>query len=206
MLEWYRAQEDYGALMEDCQSLVASVSRELGCDALPSRSGGKIRLEGPWERITVREAFHRFASTDAEEALRLDRFDEILTGEVEPRLGLSRPVFLCDYPVELAALARAKAGDPRTAERFELYLDGVELANGFSELTDPAEQRRRFEEALQERYREGLAPYPLPDKFLAALAGMPPSAGIALGLDRLAMVLAGASRLDDVVAFPPEWL
>lgn len=206
LLEWYRAQADYRTLMEDCQALLALVARELGFPGVLPRQGGWIDLSPPWERITVREAFGRYATLSADEALGTDRFDELLTGEVEPHLGILRPVFLCDYPVELAALARAKEGDPGTAERFELYLDGIEMANGFSELIDVQEQRRRFVEALGERSRQGSAPYPMPEKFLAALAGMPPSAGIALGLDRLAMLLAGKSRIDDAVAFTPESL
>jgi elongation factor P--(R)-beta-lysine ligase len=206
MLEWYRAGTDYRMLMEDCEALISCVAGELGVGGAFLRQGGEIRLERPWERITVREAFRRYATMGADEAIRRDRFDDILTDEVEPRLGFSVPVFLYDYPVALASLARAKTGDPETAERFELYLAGIELANAFSELTDASEQRRRFREASEDRRQKGCPPYPMPEKFLSALGQMPPSAGIALGLDRLAMVLAGKSRIDDVVTFTPESL
>src|SRR5437763_1364289 len=142
----------------------------------------------------------------AAEALKTDRFDEILACEVEPRLGMESPVFLYEYPVELGALARVKEGEPGIAERFELYCAGLELANAFSELTDAGEQRRRFEEALRDRRRNGSPLYPMPERFLEALPRMSPSAGIALGIDRLAMLLADKDRIDDVVAFTPEYL
>jgi lysyl-tRNA synthetase class 2 len=141
MLEWYRAETDYRTLMEECEALIPFVARELGFDNTFSWQGHKIDLGTPWERITVREAFSRYAATSADEALKTDRFDEILACEVEPCLGLERPVFLYDYPAELGALARLKPGDPDIAERFELYCAGLELANAFSELTDAGEQR-----------------------------------------------------------------
>jgi lysyl-tRNA synthetase class 2 len=143
ILEWYRGGVDFRALMDDCEALINGISRELGFDGAFPRQGSRIRLEAPWERITVREAFARYATMTVAEALKEDRFDEILTCEVEPHLGKDRPVFLCEYPVELGALARAKEADPRVAERFELYIAGLELANAFSELTDAGEQRRR---------------------------------------------------------------
>jgi lysyl-tRNA synthetase class 2 len=206
MIEWYRGGTDYRALMDDCEALISYVAGELGFSGVVSRQGREIRLEAPWERITVREAFTRYATTTAAEALRMDRFDEILACEVEPRLGTDRPVFLYEYPVELGALARVKEDDPGIAERFELYFAGLELANAFSELTDAREQRRRFEKASRDRSLNGGLPYPMPERFLSALPQMPPSAGIALGVDRLAMLFADKSRIDDVVAFTPESL
>jgi lysyl-tRNA synthetase class 2 len=206
ILEWYRGGVDYRTLMDDCEALIAYVAGELGFGGGVSRQGREIRLEVPWERITVREAFTRYATKTADAALRMDRFDEILACEVEPHLGKDRPVFLYEYPVELGALARVKEGDPGIAERFELYMAGIELANAFSELTDAREQRRRFEEAARDRSRSGGLPYPMPERFLSALPQMPPSAGIALGVDRLAMLFADKSRIDDVVAFTPESL
>jgi elongation factor P--(R)-beta-lysine ligase len=206
ILEWYRGGKDYRMLMEDCEVLISRVAGELGFDGALYRQGREIRLEVPWERITVRDAFQRYASISAAEALKRGRFDEILSGEVEPNLGVSRPAFLYEYPVELGALARAKEDDPETAERFELYLAGIELANAFSELTDATEQRRRFAGASCERRQKGSAPYPMPERFLAVLSQMPPSAGIAFGVDRLAMILADKSKIDDVVAFTPESL
>jgi lysyl-tRNA synthetase class 2 len=206
MLEWYREGTDYRTLMDDCEALITLVARELGIDGIFSRQGREIRLGIPWERITVREAFRRYATMTAAEALRTDRFDEILACEVEPHLGMESPVFLHEYPAELGALARVKEGDPGIAERFELYCAGLELANAFSELTDAEEQRRRFEEASHDRRRKGSPLYPMPERFLAALPQMSPSAGIALGVDRLAMLLADKSRIDEVVAFTPESL
>ena len=206
MLEWYREGTDYRTLMDDCESLITLIARELGFGGIFSRQGREIRLGIPWERITVREAFTRYATTTAAEALRMDRFDEILACEIEPHLGKDRPVFLYEYPVELGALARVKEGDPGIAERFELYFAGLELANAFSELIDAGEQRRRFEEASRERRRKGSPVYPMPERFLQALPRMAPSAGIALGVDRLVMLLTDKSRIDDVVAFTPESL
>jgi elongation factor P--(R)-beta-lysine ligase len=206
MLEWYRAGTDYRTLMDDCEVLITRVARELDIDGIFSRQGRKISLGMPWERIPVREAFRRYATMTVAEALRTDRFDEILAGEVEPHLGMESPVFLYEYPVELGALARVKEGDPGIAERFELYCAGLELANAFSELTDAEEQRRRFEEAFRDRRINGSPLYPMPERFLAALPQMPPSAGIALGVDRLAMLLTDKARIDEVVAFTPESL
>jgi lysyl-tRNA synthetase class 2 len=141
-----------------------------------------------------------------EEALRRNRFDEIMAFAIEPHLSGEHPVFLYEYPAALGALARVKPDDPGLAERFELYIASLELANAFSELTDAAEQRRRFEEAARDRSRNNRPVYPMPERFLAALSRMPPSAGIALGIDRLAMIFADRSEIDAVVAFPPELL
>jgi len=206
LLEWYRAEADYHVLMQDCEDLIRWVASELGFEGGFSWQGRVIALPGSWERLTVEEAFSRYAPLSLAEALRRDRFEEILTGAIEPRLGEVKPVFLYDYPAALGALARVKAEDPGVAERFELYIGGMELANAFSELTDVVEQRRRFEQACDERRQRGCAVYPLPEPFLAALSGMPSAAGIALGLDRLAMLLTGKSRIDEVVAFTPEAL
>ena len=131
---------------------------------------------------------------------------EVMGIDVEPQLGLTRPVFLYDYPVACAALARRKPDNPSLVERFELYIDGLELANAFSELTDPLEQRERFAADEKRRRAAGKRPYPLPDNFLNELSAMPEAAGIALGLDRLVMLLTGAERIDDVVAFTPSEL
>jgi lysyl-tRNA synthetase class 2 len=206
MLEWYRAGTDYRTLMDDCESLIACVAAQLGLGGFISRQGGKIGLTPPWERLTVREAFSRYTGVSVEEALISDRFDEIMACTIEPHLGRERPVFLYEYPATLGALARLKADDREVAERFELYIAGLELANAFSELTDPVEQRRRFEEASRERRLKNCRPYPLPERFLTSLSRMPPSAGIALGMDRLAMILTDQTTIDAVVAFTPESL
>ena len=133
-----------------------------------------------------------------------ERFEQDLTEKVVPGLDKGKPVFLLDFPAYEASLARKKPEDPRAAERVELFAGGLELANGFSELTDPEEQRRRFEETNERRRARGERAYPLPDKFLAFLADLPPSAGIALGIDRLVMLFAGASHIDEVIALAPE--
>jgi len=206
MLEWYRAETDYRTLMDDCEILISRIAKELGLGGVVSWQGGRICLTLPWERITVREAFARYAGVSVEEALMRDRFDEIMVCAIEPHLGMERPVFLYEYPATLGALARVKADDREVAERFELYIAGLELANAFSELTDPVEQRWRFEEASRDRRLKKYLPYPLPERFLASLSCMPPSAGIALGMDRLTMILADQTTIDAVVAFTPESL
>jgi len=206
LLEWYRAGSDYRTLMDDCEALIAGVAADLGLGGAVTWQGRRIDLTPGWERLTVRAAFARYASVTVGEALRRGIFDEIMVSEIEPHLGRKRPVFLYEYPVSLGALARAKAEDPEVAERFELYIAGLELANAFSELIDAADQRRRFEEVSRDRRRGNCLLTPMPERFLAALSRMPPAAGIALGVDRLAMVLADQAGIDAVVAFPPEFL
>jgi lysyl-tRNA synthetase class 2 len=202
MLEWYMAGCDYQTLMEQCEALLTTL--------LPgghlTYQGQTIDLTSPWERLTVTEAFDRYASRSLQQALAEDRFDEIISFEIEPRLGIGKPTFLMEYPAELAALARRHPERPHVAERFELYICGLELANAFSELTDPVEQRQRFiaEEAM--RRKSGKPPYPSPEKFLQELEAMPEAAGIALGVERLVMLLTDAETIDEVVAFTPELL
>jgi elongation factor P--(R)-beta-lysine ligase len=206
MLEWYVAGFDYQDLMNQCEALLLSALQDTEQKRSITWHNQTFHLTPPWERITVAEAFSRYAPVSCEQAMEQDRFDEILTEHVEPRLGIVQPAFLYDYPAKLAALAKIKESDPTVAERFELYIGGMELANGFSELTDTDEQRRRFEEALQARAEKRWARYAMPEKFLEALEKMPEAAGIALGVDRLAMILAGADNIDNVIAFPPESL
>lgn len=202
MLEWYRSGCDYHALMAECEALLRTLA-----------PGGELRWQGetldlspPWERLSVAEAFARYASIPLQQALDSGRFDECLALEVEPHLGCTTPTFLIEYPAELAALARHKPDDPTVAERFELYLCGIELANAFSELTDATEQRRRFAAEEAQRRAAGKPPYPSPEPFLAELPAMPPAAGIALGVDRLVMLLTDKVHIDEVVAFAPETL
>lgn len=199
LLEWYRSGIDYQELMVECKMLLLALVPQ----GKLLRPGREIPLAVPWESLTVAEAFSSHASMSPEQALESGRFEEILTAEVEPNLGKKQPTFLTDYPATLAALARVKPGEPRFAERFELYIDGLELANAFSELTDPVEQRKRFAADEERRRAAGKRPYPLPEKFLNELAAIPAAAGIALGLDRLVMLITGAERIDDVVAFTP---
>ena len=186
MLEWYRANADYRTVMEDAQALVHGL---LTSAISPP----------PFERITVRDAYRRWAGWDPFESFDGDRFDFDMAAKIE--LNLPRgPVFLVDYPKEAASLSRLR-NEPDgsvVAERWELYLDGVELANAFSELTDSSEQRRRFEMAREERRKLGEADYPLDEDFLEALEAMPPSAGAALGVDRLVMLCCGANSISEI--------
>ncbi len=204
LLEWYRAGIDYRQLMEECEDLIRYVASHLGHGHAIVHDGGSIRLDQPWERISVKAAFERYAPCTLEESIARDRFEETLAGHVESHLGRTRPTFLYNYPLSMGALARRNVEDPAVAERFELYMAGLELANAFSELTDEKEQRQRFEEEETLRRTAGKPPYPSPEAFLHALNQMPESAGIALGLDRLAMILANTRQIDDVVAFTPE--
>jgi lysyl-tRNA synthetase class 2 len=204
MLEWYRAREDYRTLAEDCEGLLSAVSRDLFGKTGIEYLGVPIDLAPPWQRLTVKEAFLEHAGWDPLEEEHPERFEQDLSEMVVPALDKGKPVFLLDFPAYEASLARKKPEDPRAAERIELFAGGLELANGFSELTVPEEQRRRFEETNERRTARGERAYPPPYKFLAFLADVPPSAGIALGIDRLVMLFAGASRIDEVVALTPE--
>ncbi len=206
LLEWYRAGTDYLGLMDECEEMVVFVLKELGLSSSPEFQGKALDFERPWPRLTVQEAFERYASTPLQEAVAGGRFDETLVVEIEPHMGFPKPVFLYHYPSSLAALARLSESAPGFAERFELYVAGLELANAFSELTDPAEQRARFETETAKRKQQGKTVYPMPEKFLRALPFMPESAGIALGVDRLVMLLTNQIKIDPVVSFTPEEL
>jgi lysyl-tRNA synthetase class 2 len=207
MLEWYRTGSDYLDLMDECEELLRTVILDCGSRPLFSGLAERFPLELACERLTVAEAFARYAECSVAEALAADRYEEVLVAQVEPNLGVGgRPTFLHDYPAPLAALARLKPEEPAVAERFELYLGNVELANGFSELVDPVEQRQRFARDRAAICAGGRDPGPMPEKFLAVLGRIPAAAGIALGLDRLVMVLTGAASIDEAVAFAPEEL
>jgi len=228
MLEWYRAEESYEILMDDCAALLALAAGTAGAAAFRFR-GLACDPFAPPERVTVAEAFERLAGIDLLRAIPADRppdrrdlasqaaaadirvadddtwsdvFSRIVVEKLEPRLGVGRPTILCEYPVCEAALARPKPGEPRLAERFELYCCGVELANCFGELTDPDEQRRRFEADMAEKERRYGERYPIDEDFLAALAAMPAASGAALGFDRLVMLATGAARIEDVLWAP----
>nr|MBC7244705.1 EF-P lysine aminoacylase GenX [Chloroflexota bacterium] len=206
MLEWYCAGSDYHGLMDECEALIQSVARRMGYGDKLVYQGKEVELSSPWPRLSVEESFSRYAKVSMAQALECDLFDEIMVRDIEPHLGVSQPAFLYDYPATRGALAHLRPDKPSVAERFELYIAGLELANGFSELTDAAEQRARF--LRDETYRRSLGkrPYPIPEKFLAELGEMPPSAGIALGIDRLVMLFVDAASIDEVVAFTPEEL
>ncbi len=206
MLEWYRAHSDYLDLMTECVNLLRHIVTAYGGTSTISYNGLSIDLQGEWQKISVREAFLIHAGITMEQALEEGVFDELMTEKIEPRLGIRTPTFIYDYPAERGALARLRQDDATVAERFELYIAGMELANAFSELTDAEEQRQRFREESSSRVKRGQSPYPLPGPFLEELDRMPPSAGIALGMDRLIMLLTGAHTIDEVVAFTPEEL
>lgn len=206
MLEWYRLHADYTALQADCRELIRSVCTDTGRMEPWTWRGHTLDCTAPWQSFTVREAFLRFAGWEPGADVDQGGFDVDLVEKVEPHLGFPSPCILKDYPAGQASLARLKPGDPSTAERFELYWAGVELANGFSELTDAAEQRARFEAAASLRHAMGLASYRRPEAFLESLEHLPPCTGIALGVDRLILLLSGMDHLDHVVAFPPEFV
>lgn len=204
ILEWYRSGADYKDLQRDCQNLV-----RFACGAAAPESGLGFRsagldFEGRWERISVRQAFLKFAGWDPGSQPDEDRFDLDMSQTVQKHLGFPTPCILEDYPAKFAALARIKPADPFVAERFELFWAGVELANGFSELTDPLEQRMRFQAAIESKKRMEGTLYPMPEAFLESLEHLGPCAGIAFGVDRFVMLLSGADSLDDVVAFGPQ--
>jgi len=204
LLEWYRAEGDYHSLMEECEGLIRFVARTIGLEQKLIFRSHEIDLSEPWERISVKEAFRCYSKTSMAKALERNLFDEIMVQDVEPKLGIEKPTFIYDYPGVRGALARLKQEDQTVAERFELYMGGLELANGFSELVDSEEQRRRFHIENANRQSFGKPIYSIPDKFLAELDNMPPSAGIALGVDRLVMVFLDVETIDEVVAFTPE--
>jgi len=202
MLEWYRSHCDYHQLMDDCEKLLL----HLCPDNILKWRGESIDLTPPWPRMTVAKAFKLFSPISLETALETDEFDTTIALKIEPRLPQDKPLFLTEYPVKYASLARKKPSDPHVAERFELYIGGIEIANAFSELNDPDEQRQRFQLEESQRRAAGKSPYPTPKPFLNELANLPPAAGIALGVDRLIMLLCDKNEIDEVVTFIPEQL
>lgn len=227
MLEWYRADADYTVLWEDCAAMLAIAARISGRERWSFRERDTA-VTGDLERLTLEDAFLTYAGfplldtcregipdrdllrarataagiRTADDDTWSDIFSRVLVERIEPNLGHPRPTILYEYPAPEAALARRVAGRPEVAERFELYASGVELANGFGELTDAGEQRRRLTLEMDEKARIYGERYPLDEDFLAALAKMPPASGCALGFDRLVMLAAGASRIDQVIWTP----
>jgi lysyl-tRNA synthetase class 2 len=206
MLEWYCAGQSYLEMMTDCEKLVRYVAGQINGNDRIHYQTYQIDLQPPWDRLTVEEAFERHASVSIPEALSQNQFDEVMAFDIEPQLGFSKPVFLYDYPTSCGALAKRHPDRPTLAQRFELYIAGLELCNAFSELTDPEEQRRRFHSEQHHRKAAAKTVYPNPEKFLSALSDMPDAAGNALGIDRLIMLFVDTARIDDVVAFTPEEL
>ncbi len=228
MLEWYRTGEEYGAVMDDTIALLRRAAEIAGTASLVHRDRSCDPFAEP-QRLTVADAFRIHAGVEILDTLSPDGgadrdtmatrarragfditdrdnwsdiFSKILAAAVEPRLGLERPTLLIAYPRVEAALARPKPEDGRLAERFELYACGIELANGFGELTDPAEQRGRFTIEMDEKQRIYGKRYPLDEDFLAALAQMPAASGVALGFERLVMLVSGAPCVDDLLWTP----
>jgi lysyl-tRNA synthetase class 2 len=229
MLEWYRTGADYRVLMDDCAILLSHAANAAGCTHMTWQGRSCDPRRAP-ERLTVQEAFLRSCGIDllatapdplapdarllAAEADRIgvrrapdDRWDDlffrIFLERIEPQLGVGRATLLHDYPVSMAALSRPHRADPRVAERVEMYVCGLELSNGFSELADAVEQRRRFEADMDLKQSIYGERYPIDEDFLAALAyGLPDCAGMALGFDRLVMLACGAERIEDVLWAP----
>jgi lysyl-tRNA synthetase class 2 len=227
MLEWYRANAPYDAIMADTVAVIAQAARTTGTGAFTFRGRTADPFAEP-ERLSVAAAFARDAGIDllatikdgtgdrdalaraasgkvrvAEDDTWSDLFSKVLVEHIEPALGQGRLTILHGYPAPEAALARVSAADPRVAERFEIYACGVELANGFGELTDAVEQRRRFVESMDEKARRYGERYPIDEEFIAAVGRMPQASGVALGFDRLVMLASGATRIDQVVWTPP---
>jgi lysyl-tRNA synthetase class 2 len=224
LLEWYRADQSYEQLMDDCAALLAQAAGAVDARQFRFRGRAADPFAEP-ERLTVAEAFERHAGIDLLSTLEADEgdrdalagaarranvavagddtwgdiFSRVMAEKIEPHLGDGRACILYEYPITQAALARAKPDDRRVAERFELYVCGVELANAFAELTDAAEQRRRFDEAMAEKQRLYGERYPIDEDFIAALPHMPTASGIALGFDRLVMLATDAQRIEQVL-------
>lgn len=200
MFEWYQAHADYREVLDFTIGLVRGAAHELNHSGILHFRGKTIDLDAEWEIVSVRDAFRKFANANADKLAEEEGlFELVLTEKVEPALPADRPCVLMDYPVRFGAFARPKGSDPTLVERWEAYVGGVELANTYGELTDPAIQRERFRAFAATRKRNGLAEYPEPVEFLDALdSGMPETSGGAMGFDRLVMLLAGADDLESV--------
>jgi lysyl-tRNA synthetase class 2 len=200
MLEWYRLGADYMGIIQDTEHLVQHVAASLGPGSLISYRNREIDLAPPWPRVTVREAFLHAAGWDPISHPDAERFDADLMDKVIPALPVSRPTVLADYPAAGAAMARLKATDPLVAERAEVFIGGLELANAYSELTDATELEQRFRSEIE----RGRTDTSLPRSFLEASANLPACGGIALGVDRLVMLFCDAASIDEVMAFPRD--
>lgn len=196
MLEWYRLRADYHDILREMQALVQQVVKRLDIDV--AFRGRKVSVLEEWEVLTVTDAFKEYARLSAEQAVKDGVFEKLLCEQVEPNLGLDRPLFLIDYPASMAALARLSATNPEVCERWELYIGGLELANCYSELTDAEEQRQRFLQTAELRRRDNREVYPIDESFMQSLPRLTDCGGVALGLDRLCMVLTDAETIDEV--------
>lgn len=201
MLEWYRTHASYDDILADARQLLPYVFLQAKGETACRYRGRDIQVAPPWHELTVRDAYRQFAGWDPVADFDADRFDLDMVEKIEPALPLDRPVVLRDFPPALAALARCRAGATPVAERWELYVGGLELANAFSELTDAGEQRRRFVACAEQRRARGREVYPIDEAFLEAVGRMPPSGGVAMGIDRLVMLVAGVDTIDGARAF-----
>lgn len=202
MLEWYRVGADYMGIIRDTERLVSTLANKLCAGSTICYQGNEIDLASPWPRVTVRDAFLRSAGWDPFTRLDEERFEVDLVEKVIPSFDTVRPTVLLDYPVAMASLARLRPGSPPVAERAEVFIGVLELANAYSELNDAAEQEKRFKQEIATLKREDKRSAVMPQRFLKALADLPECGGIALGIDRLVMLFCDAASIDEVIAFP----
>lgn len=201
MLEWYEAGADYNNLMEFTRDMILFLADKILSSTSVEYNGETIELASGWEIMTVAQAFAKFADTSPQEAIKKGIFEDTLVNQVEPFLSRKRPVILKDYPSRFAALAKLKEGDIKASERWELYLGGIEIANTYSELIDPVENRARFAKFAEERQALNKEPIPVNEEFFQALEkGIPESSGCALGIDRLAMIINDVSNINDLMS------
>jgi lysyl-tRNA synthetase class 2 len=201
LLEWYRKGVNYEQMMTDTEQLITTIASGLGHGNSLRYLDNTIDLSLPWERLTVSEAFQKLAGWDPTSDPDVRRFDEDTVLKVIPNLNPHRPTFLVDYPAPMASLARLKPNNPRVAERVELFIGGLELANAYSELINQKEQEIRFRKEIEQIKQEQCRIAPMPEKFLRAVPNLPECAGIALGMDRLVMLFCNANSIDEVIPF-----
>jgi elongation factor P--(R)-beta-lysine ligase len=204
MLEWYRANADYNQIIRDIELLITALAKKLGFKNAVKYGGQAIDIRPPWPRTTVKDAFIKAAGWDPTVACDAWRFDIDFVEKVLPSFNPHRPTVLVDYPADLAALARLKPGDAGVAERAEVFIGGLELANAYSELADAAEQEKRFREAIEQIRKERNQEMAIPRLFMDSVARLPACGGVALGIDRLVMLLCDAPSIDDVMAFTAD--
>ncbi len=224
ILEWYRAFASYEEIMKDTEELVSSLAKNLRDDHHVTFAGHRVDVGAPWDRVKVKDLFKQYAHIEYEDFEDIEKFRKALKQQgykvtaktpyedlffmvflnvIEPNLGLKKPIIVYEYPTQMAALSKKCDHDPRYAERFEVYVAGMELCNAFTELNDPKEQQARLEAERKERQKLGKDDYPVDQSFIRALEfGMPPSGGIALGVDRLVMLLTGVTDIRDILYFP----
>lgn len=201
LLEWYRTNANYMTMVADTESLVLYIARALGYNNSLQYQGKTIDLEPPWPRIEIRQLFNRLAGWDPVANPDSNHFDEDMVIKIIPNLDPCRPTVMLNYPAEMASLARLKSGEPSIGERTEIFIGGLELANAFSELTNPEEQAKRFQEESEYiKHNQGRVP-PVPQKYLESLKYLPECGGIALGMDRLVMLFCNAAAIDEVIPF-----